>query len=84
MTVSVVAALRGSGGLNAGTPLATASTPVRATDPLAKARSTQQDRHGLERVGSARDRIGYGAPAPSNTTRNVPSPIISRAEPTNR
>ena len=31
-------ALRGSGGLKAGTPLETASTPVSATEPEAKAR----------------------------------------------
>src|SRR5579884_3779872 len=37
IAVIVLAALRDSGGLNAGTPLAMASTPVRATDPPAKA-----------------------------------------------
>ena len=42
MTVSVVAALRDSGGLKAGTPLATASTPVSATEPLAKARRSSR------------------------------------------
>ena len=35
----VFAALRASGGLNAGTPLAIASTPVRATEPPANALS---------------------------------------------
>ena len=34
----VLPAFLDSGGLNAGTPLAMASTPVRATEPLAKAR----------------------------------------------
>ncbi len=39
MTDIVLAAFFASGGLNAGTPLAMASTPVRATDPPAKALS---------------------------------------------
>jgi hypothetical protein len=38
ITTSVIWALRASGGLNAGTPLETASVPVRATEPDAKAR----------------------------------------------
>ena len=38
ITASVVAALRASGGLNAGTPVAIASVPVRATAPAANAR----------------------------------------------
>jgi len=42
MSASVVAALRLFGGLNAGTPLAIASTPVRAVHPEAKARSTKK------------------------------------------
>src|SRR4029079_18234930 len=37
MAVMVLAAFFDSGGLNAGTPLAMASTPVSATDPPAKA-----------------------------------------------
>ena len=39
---SVIAALRLFGGLNAGTPLATASMPVSAVVPEAKARSASQ------------------------------------------
>ena len=39
MTVMVSAAFFDSGRLNAGTPLAIASTPVRATEPPANARS---------------------------------------------
>ena len=35
---STICALRTSGGLKAGTPLETASVPVRATEPEAKAR----------------------------------------------
>ena len=38
MTVSVVRAFRHSGGWNAGTPFDTASTPVIALHPSAKAR----------------------------------------------
>ena len=41
MATRVLAAFLASGGLNAGTPLAIASTPVRATDPPAKARSSR-------------------------------------------
>ena len=43
MAVSVVAAFLDSGGWKAGTPLAIASVPVRATDPLAKALQEQED-----------------------------------------
>ena len=43
MTASVVAAFRGSGGLNAGTPVAMASVPVRATAPEAKERMHEED-----------------------------------------
>ena len=39
MTASVVAAFFASGGWNAGTPVAIASVPVRATAPAANARS---------------------------------------------
>ena len=39
ITMSVVAALRASGGLKAGTPVAIASVPVRATAPDENARS---------------------------------------------
>ena len=41
---SVVAAFRLFGGLNAGTPLATASMPVSAVVPEAKARSASHSR----------------------------------------
>ena len=42
MIVIVLAAFRDSGGLNAGTPFATASVPVSADDPLANARMTRR------------------------------------------
>ena len=54
MAVSVAAALRGSGGLNAGTPLAIASVPVSATEPEAKARMISRMADGLERIRRAR------------------------------
>ena len=54
MTVRVVAAFFDSGGLNAGTPLAMASTPVRATEPLANASQEEQDGQRLERRRRAR------------------------------
>ena len=42
IAVIVSPAFFDSGGLNAGTPLAIASVPVRATDPLAKALSKRK------------------------------------------
>ena len=42
MITSVVAAFCASGGLNAGTPLEIASTPVMAVQPLANARRTRK------------------------------------------
>ena len=42
ISASVVAALRLFGGLNAGTPLAIASTPVSAVHPDANARSAKK------------------------------------------
>ena len=57
IAISVRAAFRDSGGLKAGTPVAIASVPVRATAPDAKARSRMRivtltgrvlhGRHGL-------------------------------------
>jgi hypothetical protein len=42
MITSVMAAFFASGGLNAGTPLDTASTPVIAVQPFANARRTRK------------------------------------------
>ena len=47
MTASVVAALRASGSLNAGTPVAMASVPVRPTEPAEKARTASSTRARL-------------------------------------
>ncbi len=44
MTARVVAALRASGGLKAGTPVAMASVPVRPTAPAEKARTASNTR----------------------------------------
>ena len=52
--VSVMAAFLGSGFWNAGTPLAIASTPVSATEPLAKARR----RTRMPTVSIADSRVG--------------------------
>ncbi len=59
MIVSVRWAWRIVGGLKMGTPLLTASTPVIAVHPLAKARIEEPDAHGLGRGrehGGRRDR----------------------------
>ena len=54
MTIRVVAAFFDSGGLNAGTPVAIASVPVRATAPGGERPQEQdQDADGLERVRRA-------------------------------
>ena len=50
ITASVVAAFFASGGLNAGTPVAIASVPVRATAPAANARSSSRIAERLDRV----------------------------------
>ena len=55
MTVIVFAAFFASGGLNAGTPLAIASTPVRATEPAGEGLEQQQD---AERLGPGRQGVG--------------------------
>ena len=49
--ISTVPALRGSGGRKAGTPFETASVPVSATDPAAKARRMSRMPERLRRRG---------------------------------
>ena len=72
----VVWAFFHSGGLNAGTPLATASVPVIAEQPSANARISEQEAHA-SRAGpepaSRRGRCG-GSPI---TVRTIPRPIMS-------
>ena len=82
----VVAAFFASGGLNAGTPVAIASVPVRATAPAANARSSRIADQRLDRVRDlAAERRGV-RPRPRRGRRSGTTPIaiISSAEPTNR
>ena len=83
MVVIVLAAFFASGGLNAGTPLAIASTPVSATEPPANALSSKRtpERLGAERHGVGLGRDGAAVPV---TIRNAPIPTIARASPTKR
>jgi hypothetical protein len=60
IAVIVFEAFFDSGGLNAGTPLAIASTPVRATDPLANAFSRSSRRSGSTPKGTAFGCLGSG------------------------
>ena len=85
IAIIVLAAFFASGGLNAGTPLAIASTPVSATEPLANARRSSRipsrlgpERHGL---GLGRQRRRPSRPRSADSAR---SPTISSASPTNR
>ena len=87
MAVIVLAAFFASGGLNAGTPLAIASTPVSATEPPAKALSRSRMPIG----SSARSPNGHGVGLGVGTWTTVPptmltTPIatIPSASPTNR
>ena len=57
IAVIVLAAFFASGGLNAGTPLAMASTPVSATEPPAKALSSRRMPIGSS---GSRERHGVG------------------------
>ena len=54
MMTIVAAALRASGGLNAGTPFETASTPVMAVHPFENARSSSSSVSGwpIDCIGS--------------------------------
>ncbi len=83
IVVIVFAAFRASGGLKAGTPLAIASTPVRATDPPANARSSRKSvspsTPGVR--ASAWGGSGFAVPP---TMRARPTPTIPRASATNR
>ena len=65
MAVIVSAAFLASGGLNAGTPLAIASTPVSATEPPANALQEQEDaRAARSRTGTASGGGGSGSAVP--------------------
>ena len=82
MISSVITALRGSGGLKFGTPLATASLPVRPTDPDANARSTRSAVSASPPVGSNASRGGTATGTSPEKTRTKPMPITRASEPT--
>ena len=82
MRTSVICALRTLGLRNAGTPLETASTPVRAEQPLENARSTSRITAACVRLSactanSALEATG-GSPA---TVRTRPTTIMTATEP---
>ena len=81
MAVIVVAAFRASGGLKAGTPLAIASTPVSATEPLAKARRRSRRARGSSPKCSAFDCGATGWTLPVSMLK-PPIPTIPSARAT--
>ena len=83
MAVMVFAAFFASGGLKAGTPLAMASTPVSATEPPAKALSSNRIPSASVPNGRASGSGGTGAAVPV-TIRTAPIATIARASPTKR
>ena len=84
MAIIVSPAFLGSGGLNAGTPLAMASVPVRATEPEANASQEQEQADRLSGPGSAALRLGGRGTTAPVTTRKPPMTTSARASPTNR
>ena len=80
MAVIVLAAFFDSGGLNAGTPLAIASTPVSATLPPAKALSRSSTPTALVPSGTASGSAAIGAASPPRI-RTAPIATIARARP---
>ena len=85
IAMRVVAAFLDSGGLKAGTPVAIASVPVRATAPEAKARRRMRRPTAWVVWSSAAIYSGDGARlSPRTTILKVPIPIISRALNRNR
>ena len=83
IAVIVSAAFFDSGGLNAGTPLAIASTPVSATEPPANAFSRRRMPSVSVPNGTASGWGGTGTTVPV-TMWNAPMATIPRASPTNR
>src|SRR5216117_3210385 len=74
MVTIVWAALRDSGGLNAGMPLEMASVPVMTADPTANARSSRNRENASVGAGIWR---GGGAWKLTVKYRNRPSPIMA-------
>ena len=84
MTMSVVAALRDSGGLKAGTPVAIASVPVRATAPDENARSSTRIPTAWVVSWAAAIASSGIRVSPRTTMRKTPMPIIRNALTRNR
>ena len=78
----VLAAFFASGGLKAGTPLAIASTPVRATDPAAKARRMRMIPSACVPSGTSWSSGGGVTGAPPVAIRATPRAIIRSVIPT--
>ena len=83
MAVMVLAAFLASGGLNAGTPLAIASTPVSATEPPANALSRRRIPRVSVPNGTASGGVGNCSTVPV-TIRDTPMATIPSASPMNR
>ncbi len=83
MIVMVFAAFFASGGLNAGTPLAMASTPVSATEPPANALSSSRMPSVSVPNGRAVGSGGTGVTVPVMMWK-APMPTIASASPTKR
>ena len=79
----VLPAFFDSGGLNAGTPLAIASTPVRATEPLANARRISTMPRVSVPMATAWDCGGSGVTVPVAMWMS-PDATMTRAMLTNR
>ena len=79
----VEAAFLASVGLNAGTPLAIASVPVSATEPLANARSSRKIPIGSVASSIASGCRGHGAAVPL-AMATTPLPTMNSAMPMNR
>ena len=83
IAVMVFAAFFASGGLNAGTPLAMASTPVSATEPPANALSRRSTPSASVAEGDGIRRASPGSTFPV-TIREKPIATIPSARKTNR
>ena len=84
ITVSVFRAVAAVGSRNAFTPLLTASTPVMAVHPLAKAfSSSQADTAAVAAAGAGGEITGAGCPPP-RIVFPTPMTIAISSVPTNR
>ncbi len=86
IAISVRAAFLDSGGWKAGTPVAIASVPVRATAPEAKARSriSTVTLAAVSFTAATDSGDGTGPVSPMNRIRMVPIPIMRNADTRNR